>query len=90
MTEIRPERPSDHDRVCAIYEAAFGRPNEARLVTSLRRSARPRISLVAEIDSEVVGHVFFSPVTIAPPAAELAVAGFASLTLVLDLQKNNW
>jgi predicted N-acetyltransferase YhbS len=76
---VRTERDSDHERVAAIHEAAFGRPHEARLVAVLRAAARPRLSLVAEIDGRIVGHVFFSPVSIdapaAPPAAGLAPVG---------------
>ena len=61
----------------AIHEAAFGRPHEARLVDRLRAVAHPSLSLVAESQDRVVGHVFFSPVAIeserpAPPACGLA------------------
>ena len=64
-----------------VHEAAFGRPGEAKLVARLRQEARPCISLVAEAAGRVVGHVFFSPVTIegarpnAPDAGGLAPVG---------------
>ena len=47
-----------------VHEAAFGRPDEAQLVARLRQEARPHVSLVAESAGRVIGHVFFSPVTI--------------------------
>jgi putative acetyltransferase len=79
---VRPEAPADHERVQEVHEAAFGRPDEARLVEALRRSERPTLSLVAEWAGRVEGHVFLSPVAIegaadAPPAAGLAPLGVA-------------
>jgi len=78
---IRPERPEDARAVWTVHEAAFGRPGEAKLVARLRQEARPCISLVAEVAGRVVGHVFFSPVTIegsrpvVPAAGGLAPVG---------------
>ena len=77
---IRDERPEDTERVHTIQEAAFGQPDEADLVDVLRGGAKPQLSLVAERAGELVGHVFFSPVSIegalaAPPCAGLAPVG---------------
>jgi putative acetyltransferase len=63
-----------------VHEAAFGRPDEARLVARLRQEARPCVSFVAECGGRTIGHVFFSPVAIggdraAPPAGALAPVG---------------
>ena len=77
MIQIRDETPADRERVFAIHAAAFAQPNEAKLVDALRASAHPHLSLVAEVEGTVVGHVFFSSVSIesaphAPTAAGLA------------------
>ena len=77
MVEIREESPDDHGRVFEVQAAAFERENEAAVVDALRAAARPFVSLVATIESEIVGHIFFSPVSFeihpeAPPAAALA------------------
>jgi putative acetyltransferase len=74
---VRAETAADIDRTFLLVEAAFGNRLEADLVNALRRSATPQVSLVAEADGLVVGHVFFSPITIesdrpAPPVAQLA------------------
>ncbi|WP_435103581.1 GNAT family N-acetyltransferase [Arhodomonas sp. AD133] len=61
MTYIRSEVPADHEAVRWVNEHAFGRPDEALLVSALRERARPVISLVAEIQERVVGHIMFSP-----------------------------
>jgi putative acetyltransferase len=79
LVRVRSERHSDHERVFAIHEAAFGRPDEAHLVSRLRASVSPSLSLVAELDGRVVGHVFFSPVRIERDAGGPAVAGLAPI-----------
>lgn len=75
-TRIRAEEAADVARVGAIHRAAFGRDAEARLVDALRAGARPGLSLVAEREGVVVGHAFFSPVSVegmpaAPPLGAL-------------------
>ena len=61
---VRDEQPSDHEAVFGVVERAFESPGEARLVARLRDVAEPWISLVAEAEGRVVGHVSFSPVMI--------------------------
>jgi putative acetyltransferase len=63
-----------------VHEAAFGRPDEARLAARLRQEASPLVSLVAEHAGRVIGHVLFSPVTVegdgpSPPAGGLGPVG---------------
>jgi putative acetyltransferase len=43
-----------------IHEAAFGGPDEADLVDRLRADGHALISLVAELDTGLVGHILFS------------------------------
>lgn len=64
MVVIRPETAEDSRAVRLVNEQAFARPNEADLVAALRTNAAPIISLVAEGDGRVVGHIFFSPVQV--------------------------
>ena len=74
---IRAERPEDARAVWTVHEAAFGRPGEARLVARLRQEVRPSVSLVAEAAGRVIGHVFFSPVTIDGPRPHGPAGGLA-------------
>lgn len=60
---VRSELARDRARVRSINQAAFDSAAEADLVDALRESARPLVSLVAEQDGDVVGHILFSPVT---------------------------
>ncbi|MFT7486044.1 MAG: putative acetyltransferase [Candidatus Paceibacteria bacterium] len=83
---IRPEEARDHERVFAIIEAAFDSPGEAKLVCALREQADPLISLVAEVDEQVVGHVVFSPATLLGHP-ELKVMGLAPVSVIPAEQK---
>ncbi len=60
MIVIRDETASDYQAVHRVNELAFGRPDEANLVDSLRNVATGLISLVAVMELEVVGHILFS------------------------------
>jgi putative acetyltransferase len=61
---IRPEEPTDHDRVAEIHRLAFGEHDEnvVPLLEDLRRSlaTEPGLSLVACEDDQVIGHVLFT------------------------------
>jgi putative acetyltransferase len=61
---IRDERPVDTEQSRAMNLAAFETSTEAELVEALRRHAAPIISLVAEDDAAIVGHILFSPATL--------------------------
>jgi putative acetyltransferase len=56
---VRRETVADGDDIHRLTEAAFGRPEEARLVTELRAGDAwlPALSLVAVDGEVVIGHV---------------------------------
>jgi putative acetyltransferase len=67
--ETRPERPGDEVAIHALTEAAFRTAahtsgTEQFIVRELRRAGALAVSLVAEVDDTIVGHVAISPVTI--------------------------
>jgi putative acetyltransferase len=76
-TMIRPERPDDVAAIYAVHAASFPTDAEARLVDSLRAADRLPVSLVAEVDGAVVGHIAFSPVTVAAGADGMGLAPVA-------------
>ncbi len=66
---IRPEASQDRGSIENVNVAAFaGRPysrqTEHRIVNALRDDHALTVSLVAEVDGNVVGHIAFSPVKI--------------------------
>src|SRR5688572_19069279 len=60
---VRDERPEDLAAIRAVNDAAFDQPLEGHIVDALRAHGAVRLSLVAEVDGHVVGHILFSPVT---------------------------
>lgn len=75
---IRTETPADHAAIRAIVVDAFGGEQEADLVDGLRRDGALTVSLVAEVDGRIVGHVALSRLK-SPPRA-LALAPVAVVT----------
>jgi putative acetyltransferase len=61
---IRTEEPKDCAAVHAVNVPAFETPGEANLVDVLRKEAYPVVSLAAEDNGAVVGHIVFSPVSL--------------------------
>jgi putative acetyltransferase len=64
VISIRPAAPDDSDAIQRVLLAAFPTPQEAKLVARLCDHDHDELSLVAEIDGNVVGHILFSPVTV--------------------------
>jgi len=83
---IRLENPEDIPAIRIVNERAFGRPAEADLVDALRRNGKASISLVAVDDGSIVGHIFFSLVTIQSKWTELMGIGLAPLAVIPERQ----
>ena len=77
---IRPERAGDTGAIRAVNEAAFETSVEANLVDLLRDQASPLVSLVAEIDGAIRGHILFSPMALAS-GGEAIVMGLAPMAV---------
>ena len=84
---IRPEQTHDHQDVFNINAAAFDTNAEARLVEALRKDAYPIISLVAEVDHQVVGHIMFSPVML-NGRTDPQMIGLAPMSVATHLQRS--
>ena len=72
---IRPETPADTQAIFALTERAFaGHPHSSRtephIVSALRAAGALTLSLVAELDGAIVGHVAISPITISDGTAD--------------------
>ena len=83
---IREETEKDKEAVTSINLAAFETNTEASLVNALWARAHPIVSLVAEIDRNVVGHILFSPVTL-EEYPELLMMGLAPMAVDPDHQR---
>ncbi|MBW4572506.1 MAG: N-acetyltransferase [Tolypothrix carrinoi HA7290-LM1] len=60
--DIRCEGLADYAAIAEVNILAFGQENEAKLIEEIRCSQGyiPELSLVAEIDGAIVGHILFS------------------------------
>ncbi len=87
MIEIRSERSEDSTAIREVHEAAFGRSNEATLVELLRTANKALISLVAVNDGQIVGHILFSPVTVADAPEDFQAAGLGPVGVLPAFQK---
>jgi putative acetyltransferase len=72
MIDIRDESPQDWKAVYRVISSAFGQLDEAELVEKLRKAGDSIVSLVAEEDGEIVGHVLLSRMGAPFPALALA------------------
>lgn len=86
MSIIRPEHPDDAAAIFAVHRAAFPTEDEARLVDALRVAGHAAISLVAEAEGQVVGHIVFSPVSVVG-AADKRGLGLAPVAVVPGHQR---
>jgi len=78
---IRLEQPADADAIYAVHVTSFPTPLEARLLDALRDAGRLTVSLVADYQGMIVGHIALSLVTVENGATGVGlgpVAVFAS------------
>ena len=83
---IRSEQPADQQAVHEINTASFETQDEANLVDALRTHASPIVSLVAEMNSELVGHILFSPVTLSGHR-DVSMMGLAPMAVLPGNQR---
>ncbi|MBD9677891.1 N-acetyltransferase [Pseudomonas sp. PDM18] len=87
--QIRPEQSEDTARIRDVTTAAFAvaehsSGTEGAIVDALRAAGALSVSLVATMESAVVGHVAFSPVTL--NGADLGWYGLGPVSVRPDLQ----
>ncbi len=87
---IRLETPADHSAIRNITDEAFkgaahSSGTEGAIVEKLREAGSLTVSLVAERDSEIVGHVAFSPVAIGNDRE--GWFGLGPVSVIPDLQR---
>lgn len=90
MFRVRPECAADRAAVFDVVARAFSSDAEAKLVDRLRDAGAATVSLVAERDGRVVGHLLFSPVRVEPEGAgaRLEALGLAPLAVHPDAQRS--
>jgi putative acetyltransferase len=83
---IRPEKPEDFPEIRRVVSEAFGQAAEADLVDALRRNGNVFLSLVAEREGAVIGHILFSAVNFETTEPQAAGQGLAPLAVSPEAQ----
>src|SRR5688572_31000346 len=83
---IRTEDEADRAAIHAVNRAAFGTLVEADLVGVLRRKAQQFVSLVADVDDAIVGHIVFSQVWLTG-RDDLSIMGLGPMAVAPDYQR---
>ena len=77
----------DRAAIYAVNEAAFGTSDEANLVDRLRAEHHVLVSLVAELDSVIVGHILFSRMWINTKSGHIAAVALAPVAVLTTHQR---
>jgi putative acetyltransferase len=85
--DVRLERSTDHEAIRQIHQLAFGSNAEADLVDALREQGFARVSLVAETDGQVVGHILFSDLRIVSSTGTVRALALAPLAVLPQRQR---
>src|SRR5262245_27690926 len=75
--EIREERPDDVAAVREVNRRAFGQEQESNIVDALRTNEGALLCLVATVDGRVLGHIIYSPLTVAENVNGVALGPMA-------------
>lgn len=82
MLNIRAQNMTDDlDAICKINAAAFIEHGGTGAFNRIREERDDILSLVAEEDGEIVGHILFSPVTLDTPVGEVLGMGLGQLAV---------
>lgn len=87
MVNIRTESNQDINGIYLVNEQAFGQKNEAALVDNLRKKKAITLSMVAEVEGQIVGHILFSPVMVEPDNSHITAITLAPLAVLPDYQR---
>ena len=82
--QVRPQRADELAAVVAVVGDAFGRPVVVDLVTQLqaRSAGRAGVSLVADLDGDIVGHVQLSRCWVDAPERLVEVLTLSPLSVL--------
>ena len=87
MLVVREETQSDISAIRKVNEKAFKGPTEAHLVDLLREVNKATVSLVAEHNGKLVGHILFSPIGFELNPKNMRGLGLAPLAVLPKYQR---
>jgi putative acetyltransferase len=87
MIQIRFEKPEDLAFIRSVNEQAFDSLAEAKLVDKLRLTCSEHLSLVADDNSSIVGHIMFTPVLVTGVKQKAQGMGLAPMAVLPSRQR---
>lgn len=87
MILIREENTNDYAAIKNVNDKAFNQPQEGNIIDKLRHSGVQQLSLVAETDGKIVGHIFFSPAEAEGKNGKITGTGLAPMAVLPEYQK---
>ena len=84
---IRPETADDFAPIREVIRLAFGQDDEGRLVDALRAGGHVQVSMLAEEDGRVVGHILFSELSIVEADRVIESVSLAPLAVAPSHQR---
>jgi len=85
---IRKEEENDSIQIYEVNKLAFQQENEGKLIEKIRKSENfiPELSMVAELDKKIVGHILFSKIKIVGESDYESLA-LAPIAVIPEFQK---
>lgn len=83
---VRTETPCDVETIRFVNNAAFGSSVEGILIDALRDGGFVRLSLIAEVERQIVGHILFSELCIETGAATILALALAPMSVLPEFQ----
>ncbi|WP_455376593.1 GNAT family N-acetyltransferase [Kaarinaea lacus] len=85
--KIRVEQEEDYKDIKALNDLAFEGVVEGEIVDNIRSSGAEIISLVAVEGDKIIGHIFFSPVTVVSGDTEIKGMALGPMAVLPGFQK---
>jgi putative acetyltransferase len=87
--KVRQETDKDYRGITNVNNLGFGQKNEGQLILKLRKTRKfiPGLSLVAEIEGRIVGHILFYPIEIKSDDQVFPSLALAPMAVLPEYQK---
>ena len=86
MIHIRKEQKKDFKAIREVNDKAFEQPEEGIVVEKIRNRNSNILSLVAEVEGKVIGHILFSPAVIEMKDKTWDGMGLAPMSVLPEYQ----
>jgi putative acetyltransferase len=91
MVTLRHETGKDYSEITRVNDLAFGRTAEGKLIKQLRKKDYfvAELSIVAEYNGKIVGHLLFTPVEIRSNLQKHQTLTLAPMAVLPEYQKKS-